>query len=230
MPTEIPQIPVGDLPAASSTNGITLLVIQDGVCKRLSLGAVEDEISESLPAIPSGSDTNPLMDGIMSAGTSTNWSRADHVHPKDTSKQDVLTFDSSPRLGSSNPVESDGIYSAIRSRRVSAQPLYQYGSPVVLEPNTPTTITLTDAWERYDFLLCYISGGDTYGAILVPTLTFRISNVNPWWSLAIESGSPTVKIVPHTNNPLALDFYGYGWSPSGSGGLSTWVYAIYGIV
>ena len=40
--------------------------------------------------IPSPSSSNPLMDGSADAGTSSNYSRSDHVHPSDTSKQDVL--------------------------------------------------------------------------------------------------------------------------------------------
>lgn len=32
----------------------------------------------------------PLMDGTAAAGTSTDYARADHVHPHDTSKQDTL--------------------------------------------------------------------------------------------------------------------------------------------
>ena len=39
---------------------------------------------------PSPSSTTPLMDSIGDAGTSLNYSRADHVHPSDTSKQDTL--------------------------------------------------------------------------------------------------------------------------------------------
>lgn len=38
------------------------------------------------------SDADPLMDGIASAGTSTEYSRGDHRHPSDDSKQDVLIF------------------------------------------------------------------------------------------------------------------------------------------
>ena len=34
--------------------------------------------------------TAPLMDGTAAAGTSTDYARADHVHPHDTSKQDAL--------------------------------------------------------------------------------------------------------------------------------------------
>lgn len=37
----------------------------------------------------SPSDTVPLMDGVGAAGTGGNYSRADHVHPSDTSKLDV---------------------------------------------------------------------------------------------------------------------------------------------
>lgn len=36
--------------------------------------------------IPVASSTTPEMDGTASAGTGTNWARADHVHPSDTSK------------------------------------------------------------------------------------------------------------------------------------------------
>lgn len=42
-------------------------------------------------AVPSGSDADPYMDGNASPGTSTRFARADHVHPSDSSKQDVLT-------------------------------------------------------------------------------------------------------------------------------------------
>lgn len=41
--------------------------------------------------IPSPSNNAPAMDGTSDAGTSANYSRADHVHPSDTAKQDVLT-------------------------------------------------------------------------------------------------------------------------------------------
>ncbi len=41
--------------------------------------------------IPTPSTTAPAMDGTAAAGTSTDYARADHVHPSDTSKQDLLT-------------------------------------------------------------------------------------------------------------------------------------------
>jgi hypothetical protein len=45
------------------------------------------------------SDTNPAMNGTAAAGTGTNYSRSDHVHPTDTSKQDALTLPASPAEG-----------------------------------------------------------------------------------------------------------------------------------
>lgn len=41
--------------------------------------------------IPTPSTAAPSMDGTAAAGTSTDYARADHIHPSDTSKQDALT-------------------------------------------------------------------------------------------------------------------------------------------
>ena len=41
--------------------------------------------------IPDPSDAAPQMDGTAAAGVSTDYARADHVHPSDTSKQDAAT-------------------------------------------------------------------------------------------------------------------------------------------
>lgn len=46
----------------------------------------------TIPTVPSAYTSNPSMNGTASAGSSSNWSRGDHVHPKDTSKADVLTL------------------------------------------------------------------------------------------------------------------------------------------
>lgn len=45
------------------------------------------------------SDDLPLMDGTADAGTSAKYSRGDHVHPSDTSKQDVISDLSAIRSG-----------------------------------------------------------------------------------------------------------------------------------
>ena len=41
--------------------------------------------------IPTPSTAAPAMDGTAAAGTSTDYARADHVHPSDTSKQSALS-------------------------------------------------------------------------------------------------------------------------------------------
>lgn len=43
----------------------------------------------SVPSVPSASDANPVMNGTVSPGDSSDYSRANHVHPSDTSKLDV---------------------------------------------------------------------------------------------------------------------------------------------
>lgn len=40
--------------------------------------------------VPEPSSTTPSMDGTAAVGTATTYARADHVHPSDSSKQDVL--------------------------------------------------------------------------------------------------------------------------------------------
>lgn len=42
--------------------------------------------------VPVATSATPEMDGTAAVGTSSDFARADHVHPSDTSKQDVLTF------------------------------------------------------------------------------------------------------------------------------------------
>ena len=95
--------------------------------------------------IPAGTAT-PQMDGVGNAGSSTDYSRADHVHPSDTTKQDktlatALTIDGSVKTtvedalsalnsaklnsssvtgtvesGNSNPVTSDAVNSALNNK------------------------------------------------------------------------------------------------------------------
>lgn len=44
-----------------------------------------------IPTVPGASSASPEMDGTASAGSSTSWSRGDHIHPKDTSKADLAS-------------------------------------------------------------------------------------------------------------------------------------------
>jgi hypothetical protein len=63
--------------------------------KGLSENDFTDALKDKLDGIESGADVSPTpytstpeMDGTGSAGSSSSYARGDHVHPKDTSKQD----------------------------------------------------------------------------------------------------------------------------------------------
>lgn len=75
--------------------------------------------SADVPEGASASTATPLMDGTAAVGTSTAFARGDHVHPSDTSKQDVLTFDNQPIENSTNPVTSGGLHTAFLSALIT---------------------------------------------------------------------------------------------------------------
>lgn len=68
-----------------------------------------------IPTVPGASSASPEMDGTASAGSSTSWSRGDHIHPKDTSKADlaseivkvsIASFNSLPKTVSNAAIKS----------------------------------------------------------------------------------------------------------------------------
>ena len=97
------------------------------------------------------SSTSPVMDGTAAVGTASTVARSDHVHPTDTSrasasdlsalqttvagKQDTLTWDSTPTSGSSNPVTSGGVYSAI----AALGSVFSYKGVVAAVANLPAS-------------------------------------------------------------------------------------------
>lgn len=88
------------------------LVTSGGVFQFVS-DSVQYATDEVRDQIPLGASVKPLMDGTAAIGNSYKYARQDHVHPSDTSKQDILTFDNAPTTGSNNPVKSGGIKAAI---------------------------------------------------------------------------------------------------------------------
>ena len=71
----------GDIYLVGSSNNYVMYVWSEDQNSWLEGGALTS---------PSPSTTAPLMDGVASAGSLTTYSRADHVHPSDNSKQDLL--------------------------------------------------------------------------------------------------------------------------------------------
>ena len=79
---------------------------------------------------PAPSSSNPLMDGSADAGTDPNYSRADHVHPSDTSKQDVLvsgtnikTINSESLLGSTDIALQEPLVSGTNIKTINSESL-----------------------------------------------------------------------------------------------------------
>ena len=62
--------------------------VRDSTARR-DIAQLQTDVSGLV--IPDPSDTSPQMDGTAAAGSSADYSRADHVHPSDTSKADVAT-------------------------------------------------------------------------------------------------------------------------------------------
>lgn len=62
--------------------------VRDSTARR-DIAQLQTDVSGLV--IPDPSSTAPVMDGTAAAGSSTDYARADHVHPSDTAKQDALT-------------------------------------------------------------------------------------------------------------------------------------------
>ena len=94
-----------EAPVSSVNNktGAVVLTASDVGAKPSSYEApvqsVNGETGDVAIDIPSPATTNPLMDGTVSQGSSDNYARADHRHPKDTSKANVAspTFTGTPK-------------------------------------------------------------------------------------------------------------------------------------
>ena len=78
---------IDQLPEISSVEDTDELPIEHGTT---TYKAPLSKIWNRLKAV-FASSSSPLMDGTAAAGTSDLFSRADHVHPSDTSKQDAIT-------------------------------------------------------------------------------------------------------------------------------------------
>ena len=90
----------GDIALYKIAFGSFAYVIDEGVFYSLDSSGTWNA-SSSGGDIPSPSSSNPVMDGTAAPGTSTDYARADHVHPSDTTKANIGDI---PSPSSSNPV------------------------------------------------------------------------------------------------------------------------------
>lgn len=105
--------------------------------------------------IPSAYNSNPAMDGTASAGSSTFFSRGDHVHPSDTTKADKVTVTTVSDAGAV-------------SQALDAGKIYDFTGAL-----TSLTITLNAAEAPAQYHFCFQSGSTA------PTLTLPNTVVMP---------------------------------------------------
>ena len=67
-------------------------VIDEVAAARGTYDTLDDRL-DAMGGAPSPSSSTPAMDGTASAGESDEFARGDHVHPRDTTKQDTLAFE-----------------------------------------------------------------------------------------------------------------------------------------
>ena len=85
--SQIASAILGELPDGS----VTAQKLSDGAVEtdKIEDGAVTTgKIAEGV--LPEGAENNPLMDGEATAGESAAFAREDHVHPKDSTKADIV--------------------------------------------------------------------------------------------------------------------------------------------
>lgn len=91
--------------------------------------------------IPSASAATPLMDGTAAVGTSNAFARGDHVHPSDTNKVDVSTFNTTVEafqtaIGNFDTTITD--ISNNYARKTDITNMYKYKGSVAAVANLPS--------------------------------------------------------------------------------------------
>lgn len=169
---------------------------------------------------PTPASSIPQMDGAGAAGVSTLYSRGDHQHPTDTTRQALitasgilkgngsggvsaaqggtdyqapLTFDAAPTDDSTNPVTSGGIYTAILDRMPNSAQIWSGDSAV---DTTGTTITLTAEWGDYSHLMLMLNtaSGNPSGSrmlVTVPTVSLQFTG---YWVACNSTVSGIVRV------------------------------------
>jgi hypothetical protein len=93
----MPDRKVSQFPPAAAITGVELIdLVQDGINVRATVADLAAPLG-----VPAPATTTPNMDGGAAVGTSTNFARADHVHPTDTSRAAVSAL---PVPSAVNPI------------------------------------------------------------------------------------------------------------------------------
>lgn len=138
------------------------------MCNKADTGSPTWEHFKVIPVsdhLPQPATNAPIIDGTAAVGTSAKYAREDHVHPSDTSKQDVLTFDNAPTANSNNPVKSSGVHAALSEKSAFL------GRIATIE-SAPSV----SSYRIGDYFV-YVGGDDTlpvYGTSGVPVKQFDV--------------------------------------------------------
>lgn len=99
--------------------------------------------------VPQPYDSSPKMDGSASAGSSSEFARGDHVHPKDTSKADVTDLnDKADKI-----TEVSDTSTGSQNKTIDANKIYHFTgalTALTIQLNAPASGEL--AWYHFDFL------------------------------------------------------------------------------
>jgi len=97
--TKISQLPLGE----NLADDDLMLAVEDGTSKKVEIGYLKNRFVGDLTLADLGDDSTHRL---VTDAEKTAWS----------GKQDALTFDNAPTNGSSNPVKSSGIYTALGTK------------------------------------------------------------------------------------------------------------------
>lgn len=110
--------------------------------------SVNTQTGDVTISIPSASTTNPSMDGTADYGSSTDYARADHVHPADTNKQDVLVSGTNIKTINSTSILGSGdisITSDVSSVNTKTGAVVLDGTDINVDDTEVTPVTIATA-------------------------------------------------------------------------------------
>lgn len=160
-----------------------------------------DVISVNAP-IPQPSNNSPAMDGTADAGSSANYSRADHVHPSDTSKQDVISAGSGISI-LSNVVATTGL------RSIDVSSVIATGSA------TSGSLTYTATQDCWLYVHCASNGDKTFTGKIGSVTLFETKDNG-------GNGIISSLVIPLEKGQV--------FTLSRSGGTATANYVAYGVI
>lgn len=132
--------------------------------------------ASDIPTIPTASAALPAMDGTASAGSSANWSRGDHVHPHDTSKQDALSAVQLSAVNSGITAAKVAEYDAIEVPTKTSELTNDSGYITAASVPTKTSDLTNDSGFITSAPVTSVNGQTGAVSISVPTKTSDLTN------------------------------------------------------